>query len=287
MLLLKSHGLGNDYLVVDEASAPLTPEVAIALCDRNRGIGADGVLEPGPSTRATVTATLRIWNPDGSQAEKSGNGLRIFAHWLVNHREAPCALSIEVAGSLVSCLVEGDQVTVNMGAASFEPGRVPAVRHLVREPVDVCGVSLEITAVGLGNPHCVVFVEDDLDGLPWRDWGSWLETCALFPNRTNVQVARIHDGGRIEARIWERGAGETQSSGSSACAVAAVAHHLGWAQEDIRIHMPGGALSVEIGTDGTMQLRGPVQEIGKVRLCSDFEKRIGIGMDSRDANLDA
>ena len=264
MRLIKSHGLGNDYLVLDSGEA-LSPARVQALCHRHTGVGGDGILEPVPSARADHG--LRIWNPDGSQAEKSGNGLRIFARWLVDHRQAPLAFTVEVPAGVVRCAVDGGTgfVTVEMGAAVLEPAAIPCTLALRNSPVDVGGSTLHLTAVGMGNPHCVVLVDDaDLDALPWRGWGRALETDPRFPNRTNVQVARVIDRENLEARIWERGAGETLASGSSACAVAVAARILGRVDAAVTVHMPGGRLRVLVDDALGVTQIGPVEEVGEV-----------------------
>jgi diaminopimelate epimerase len=265
--LYKAHGLGNDYLVLEQGPQ-LDARLVRALCDRHRGPGADGVLEPLASDRAH--SGVRIWNPDGSVAEKSGNGLRILAYWLRRERGAPDAFSIEVAGELVDCVVDGATVDLGMGRARFEAEAVPvdlpppSTNHL-RALVLPGGEELGVVAVSVGNPHCVIFRdEEDLDGLPWLRWGEAIETHPAFPNRTNVQVARVAGPGTIEVRVWERGAGPTLASGSSACAVAAAAVRTGrTAVGPVTIEMPGGELYVTVAEDWAIRLRGPVAPVGR------------------------
>lgn len=261
MDLFKAHGLGNDYLVL-ETNESLDPALVRALCDRHRGPGADGILEPTVARGTEPRYGLKIWNPDGSQAEKSGNGLRIFAWWLARHRSAPRALSIEVGGASFSAIVEGEIVEIEMGTARFLPPHVPEARALT-----ISGVVLPVCLVDLGNPHCVVFRDEpDLDALPWKGWGEQIEHHALFPNRTNVQFARCDDAG-IELRIWERGAGPTLASGSSACAAAAAAVFTARRLTGlVRVFMPGGELEVEIRKDFSVRLRGPVAPVGRFTL---------------------
>lgn len=253
----KAHGLGNDYVVLERGPA-LDPPAAVALCDRHHGIGSDGILEPAPTSRADYGVT--IWNPDGSIAEKSGNGLRIFAWWLHRFRGAPTAFTVDTGHQVVHCSVDGVVVTVQMGRAG--------VTDLA--PVRLSDTSLDVTAVDLGNPHAVIWTDEpDLDALPWRTWGARLEVDrARFPDRTNVQLARSVGPGRLEARIWERGAGETLASGSSACAVAAVAVHRGTQATGVplTVGMPGGTLEVRIDADGAVVLTGPVAPIGRFEL---------------------
>ena len=264
MRFRKYHGLGNDYLVMEEGV--LSPQRVIEVCDRHTGLGSDGILEMLPSLDADVG--LRIWNPDGSVAEKSGNGLRIFARWMVDQMNGPDDLTVELPCGVVRCQVDGDMVTVQMGEATFDASSIPATEAMIFSPKPVGDVMLPLTAVGVGNPHCVVFLGTDLDALPWRDWGKALETCELFPNRTNVQFARVIDRHTIEARIWERGAGETSASGSSSCAIAAAAVKLEHCEGTIRVLMPGGALEVTVGADYSLILRGPVEYVGRM-VCPD------------------
>ena len=260
MRFRKYHGLGNDYLVMEEGV--LSPAKVVQICDRHRGLGADGILEMLPSIEADVG--LRIWNPDGSVAEKSGNGLRIFARWVVEYMEGADDLSVELPCGIVRCQVDGLMVTVSMGQATFEPSAIPATEEMIFSPKPVGEVMLPLTAVGVGNPHCVVFLGTDLDGLPWRQWGAALENSPLFPNRTNVQFARVLDRHTIEARIWERGAGETSASGSSSCAIAAAAVKLEHCEGTIEVVMPGGSLSVKVASDYSLILRGPVAYVGEL-----------------------
>lgn len=275
MRLVKSHAIGNDYLVL-ASGEPLSPVAVRALCDRHRGPGADGVLEPVPSQVAD--SGLRIWNPDGSTAEKSGNGLRIFARWLVDHRGASPVLTVETEAGVVRCEVHPDgSVTVQMGRATLDPAEIPAAMPLRETPrrVDLPGgegVELPLTAVGIGNPHCVVFVDGllradrDLDALPWRAWGVALETSPLFPRRANVQFAAVRARDHLAARVWERGAGETLGSGSSACAVAVAGFVLGRTEPTVQVEMPGGALRVRLTGELDVELTGPVEEVGEFGL---------------------
>jgi diaminopimelate epimerase len=261
----KGHGLGNDYLVVEPAglSFPLTPPAVRLLCDRHRGVGADGVLAVAPSTRADVG--LRIFNPDGTEAEKSGNGLRIFARWLAEeHRVPGDAFTAETPGGLVGCTLRREAghitaITVDMGSATFRSEEIPCAgppREVVGEEIAVEGRRLRITALSVGNPHCVVFVDDpariDLGRL-----GPALEHHPLFPRRTNVQLARVDARDRVRVRIWERGAGETLASGSSACAVAAACVRHGYTDESVTVRMDGGELRVEVGAGWKIRMTGP------------------------------
>ena len=270
MRLRKYHGLGNDYLVLESGEALDSARVR-ALCHRHTGVGSDGILEPIHSDRAALG--LRIWNPDGSLAEKSGNGLRIFASWAVSQRSLPACLMIEVTAGVVSAQVHAlDDVSVEMGRPDFDPAAIPCARALLDSTIEVEGATLRVAAVGMGNPHCVVLRdrEEELDALPWRQWGAALEVHPLFPNRTNVQVVRPIDASHVEARIWERGAGETLASGSSACAVAAVAQAMGWTGAEVEIHMAGGSLAVRLDPVRGALLRGPVVEVATIETSREF-----------------
>ena len=266
-MLTKLHGLGNDYLVADPAELPLelTPARVQLLCDRHVGVGSDGILLWQPPLG------VRIFNPDGSEAEKSGNGLRIFAKWLYDTGRAPSrAFTITVGGARAAADIESvrDGRTVS---AKIDMG-VPTFRDALTR-LDVDGEQLDILALSLGNPHCVVF-RDQLDPHELRRLGPRLETHPAFANRTNVQFAQIADRHTVDLLIWERGAGETRASGSSACAVAAAAHHLGRVEHDVTARMPGGELRIRIDPAGTLWLSGPVEEVASITLSPELIARL-------------
>ncbi|MCS6996046.1 MAG: diaminopimelate epimerase [Casimicrobiaceae bacterium] len=263
------HALGNDYLVIDPADhpAPLTAAQIERLCHRHFGIGADGILWGPLPGRDGAPFALRIWNPDGSEAEKSGNGLRIFCRYLFDTGrvvlEAP--FRVHTPGGVVDATVHagGGEVTVVMGRVSFLSCDIPVTgprREVLDEPLEVGGRTLRVSAATLGNPHCVVDWPEAGEAEA-RQFGPLIETDARFPQRTNVQFLRVIDRTRIAIQIWERGAGYTLASGSSACAAAAVAHRLGRVDERLRVLTPGGALFVAIGENWTVTLRGPVTRV--------------------------
>lgn len=265
VILRKYHGLGNDYLVLEDSSGlPLSAERVVRICDRHTGVGSDGILEPVAAEGADYG--LRIWNPDGTTAEKSGNGLRIFSRWLVDQRAAPAEHTISLPCGTVGCTVDAASITVAMGHATFEPAQVPCTEALLDSPIEIAGDGLRATAVGLGNPHCVVLCQEELDKLPWRRWGAALEVSARFPNRTNCQFIRLLSRSRVEARIWERGAGETQASGSSSCAIAAAMVRLDLMDRTVEVVMPGGSLHVQVGANWSLTLTGPVAEVGLIQV---------------------
>ena len=261
--LWKAHGLGNDYLVWEEA-IPLDSNMVQKICHRHRGIGSDGILEPCFSEKADLG--VRIWNPDGSIAEKSGNGLRIFAWWAVHRMKLDLEFSVDTGFDVVRCVVNPDEgwVKVEMGVAKFIHQQIPCREELWDTKKNIAGHELSLWAVSMGNPHCVSFFpkQTELDSLDWRLWGAELEVSSLFPNRTNVQFAKVLARNQIEIRIWERGAGETSASGSSSCAVAAIARRAGWVDSSVTMLMPGGQLSVEVSDNFEVILQGPVEVIG-------------------------
>ena len=279
----KGHGLGNDYLVVDphELTFRLTPRVVRALCDRRRGLGADGVLVPVVSRRADFG--LRIFNPDGSEAEKSGNGLRIFARYLhATRRTRRTGFRIDTRGGVVTAALRLDRrgdatrVRVEMGAALFHPASLPCTlrtRELVDRPIRAGGRSLRFTGVSVGNPHCVVFARrwNHRDLL---ELGPLLEHHRIFPRRTNVQLARVTGPQSLDILIWERGAGETAASGTSACAAACAAVRRGLVKSPVRVRAPGGTLTVTVAEDFAVTLEGPVEEVARGRLSDAFVRSL-------------
>jgi diaminopimelate epimerase len=263
----KYHGLGNDYLVMDPAAfgQDAVQLLAPRICDRNYGIGSDGILL-GPLAGETADFGLRIINPDGSEAEKSGNGLRIFARYLYDTgRVGREPFRIVTPGGVAPAQVypERGLIRIGMGHATFDSQAVGIAgprRDVVAESMEMAGRTLSCTGVSVGNPHCVVL------GVPVteqeaRALGPQIERDPRFRNRTNVQLCRVIDRGNIEIRIWERGAGYTLASGSSASAAACAARRLGQCDGYVRVHMPGGVLEVEIGEDYAVTQTGPVTRV--------------------------
>jgi diaminopimelate epimerase len=277
---VKGHGLGNDYLVFTQGDLgrELTPRAIQRICDRNWGVGSDGILLLVPSARADFG--LRIFNPDGSEAEKSGNGLRIFAKYLYEHGHARATtFTVDTRGGVVECVCHLDgsrvaAVTVEMGRATFRAPEIPMHgpdREVVGVPLQVDGTTLTVTAVSVGNPHCVVFVPE-LDEAEARRLGPLIERHPAFPNRTNVQFARVRGRDTVDILIWERGAGYTLASGSSSCGVACAAVRNGLTDRRVTVRMPGGQLTVEVRDDWSMRLEGPVEEVCTGILSAEFER---------------
>jgi diaminopimelate epimerase len=268
---VKGHGLGNDYIVINAADlpAPLTAKQIARICDRNWGIGSDGILLLVPAWDGAEFG-LRILNPDGSEAEKSGNGLRIFAKYLRDHGLARRdSFTVATKGGRVECRCHVQDgrvrlVTVEMGRCTFTAPEIPMngpAREVVGVPLQVDGESLLVTAVSVGNPHCVIFT-DRLDEPLVRRLGPLVEHHAAFPNRTNVQWARVTSRSGVDILIWERGAGYTLASGSSSSAVACAAVKNGFCDHGpVTVRMPGGTLAVEVRPDWSIRLQGPVEEV--------------------------
>jgi diaminopimelate epimerase len=248
MKFSKWHALGNTYLLVERAElggAALTTADALHLCDPHHGVGADGVLEVVDVRGAE--ADVVVWNPDGSQAELSGNGARIAALWLAR-RSGVAFPRIHLGGRSVPARVDGDEVEVDLGAV-----------HVGRpEALTVEGERLELTPVSVGNPHAVVRREPSREEL--RRLGPLIERHERFPERTNVQLVRVDSPHDLTVAVWERGAGETLASGSSAVAAAAAAVVHGWCTSPVRVHLSGGTLTVDV-REGRAVLSGPVAEI--------------------------
>lgn len=273
----KYQALGNDYLVVEPGGPALTAEVVRAVCDRHRGVGADGVLVEDATAAGHLA--VRIVNPDGTEAEKSGNGLRIFARYLWDGgRVGDAPFEVATRGGSVRCQVRdaGRSVFVEMGAASFDSAAIPvagARREVVDEPLEVAGERLRVTAVTVGNPHCVVFVDAPTEDLA-RRLGPVLEVHPLFPHRTNVQFAHVVDRHRIVLEIWERGAGYTLASGSSACAAAAAAVRLGRCEGNVTVAMPGGELAIGVGAGFELTQLGPVAKVAEGLVAEDLLREV-------------
>lgn len=276
MKFWKYHALGNDYLVIDpgDLSAPLTTHEIKRICHRNFGIGSDGILL-GPIAGSKAPIGLRIFNPDGSEAEKSGNGLRIFSRYLWDRKlVGDGEFGIETPGGLVKSRVfdHGRMVRVEMGRITFWSDQVPVIgprREVINEQICVGGRTFTFCAAGIGNPHCVLPMAE-ISGDLANEFGPLIEVHPNFPKRTNVQFLKVLDRANIQIEIWERGAGYTLASGSSSSAAAAVAHKLGLCDRSITVHMPGGKLAIEIGSAFDILMTGPVTKVAEGTISSEM-----------------
>ena len=269
----KYHALGNDYIVMDPADFPgwtaPTQEQIRVICHRNFGAGSDGILW-GPLPSRESQHGLRIFNPDGSEAEKSGNGLRIFSRFLWDQKLVRDArFTVETPGGHVRSEIRdgGGLITVAMGSVSFDSARIPVnvtgpAREVLNEKVRVLDREFTYCAATIGNPHCVIPLPAVTAELAHR-YGPHLETHPLFPRKTNVQFLQVIDRKNIRIEIWERGAGYTLASGSSSSASAAVAHRLGLVDRDVTVHMPGGTIGIEIGDGFSIMMTGTVNKVAE------------------------
>ena len=269
LVFTKYHALGNDYIVINpkDLSAPLTTEQVKTICHRNFGVGSDGILL-GPIPSETAKCALKIYNPDGSIAEKSGNGLRIFSRYLWDTKfVGNDEFLIQTDGGLVRSTVYdgGKMVKVEMGKVSFASEKIPVVgapREVLNEKITVGGREFSFCAATIGNPHCVLPLPEISAKLA-HEFGPLLEVHPHFPNRTNVQFLKVLDRNNIQIEIWERGAGYTLASGSSSSAAAAVAHRLGLVDRSISVHMPGGIIKIEISDGFAIRMTGPVTRVSE------------------------
>ena len=258
MRFSKWHGLGNDYLLVQRADldAPLQPEQVRRLCDYHFGVGSDGVLEIVSANGDR--AELVIWNPDGSTAELSGNGTRIAARWLARRSGADTVRLQVGPREVVARMRNGLLVEMEMGSVEVGDPETLAVE----------GGPVELTTASVGNPHAVVRAEPDREVL--LRLGPEIENHERFPERTNVQLARVDGPHDLTVAVWERGAGETLASGTSAVACAAVAVARGWCESPVTVHLAGGDLLVELDADWNARLTGPAQEIFTGETAEEF-----------------
>lgn len=260
-MIVDGHGVRRDW-----------SRLALKVCDRHFGIGADGLIIVLPSRRADLK--MRIFNSDGSEAETCGNGLRCFARYAIEKGlVAGPNMTIETLAGVnrvEAKLRRGsiESVTVGMGTPRFEPAVIPVNLDppsvsvpVLDYPLDVCGQRLALTFVSMGNPHAIAFIQGSVVEFPLADVGTCVEMHPMFPNRTNFEVARVLDGRTIEMRVWERGAGETLACGSGACAVAVAACLHGLTSNKVDIRLPGGTLNIYWLGEGEVRLTGPAVEV--------------------------
>ncbi|UCB44787.1 MAG: diaminopimelate epimerase [Spirochaetota bacterium] len=263
----KYHALGNDYIVIDPAHVDIlmSTENIKLICDRHFGVGSDGILS-GPFFENQKIG-LRIYNPDGTEAEKSGNGIRIFSRYLLEARYVSDDMfSLWTKGGRVDVRLIDHRdflIEVNMGKVTFESSEIPVLgdnREVVEEPLVIDDKTFKITCLSIGNPHCVI-IQKSVSEKVTREIGPKIENHTMFPERINVQFLEILDMENVKIEIWERGAGYTLASGSSSCAAFAAAYRLGLVKKSVRVHMPGGKLEVSIDNEDNIHMTGPVTKI--------------------------
>lgn len=270
---VKTHGLGNEYIVLDEEniSFKLTEKAIQRICNVNFGIGSDGILLKVKSVKADFG--LKIFNPDGSEAEKSGNGLRIFCKYVYDYGFiSNKAFTVETKGGIVRANIveetsskKAKRISVDMGKANFNSKEIPTsfiMEEVVGEKLQVDDKEYEVNCVSMGNPHCVI-IKDKLEINEIKTYGKLIENHEMFPNRTNVQFAKVLSRNEAEILIWERGAGFTLASGSSSCAVASVLKKKNLVDNEIKTKMLGGELIIEIDDEWNVRMTGEVRQIAE------------------------
>lgn len=277
----KYHALGNDYIVIDpnKTRINLTEENIKLICHRNFGIGSDGILY-GPFFEGD-SLKLRILNPDGSEAEKSGNGIRIFSRYLFDqgYIKTNC-FSLDTLGGKVFVTIldeKGKLIKVAMGTVTFLSDTIPVAgqsREVIDEVIEIESVPFRITSLSIGNPHCVIPMDMISEELA-RKLGPVIENHPMFPNRINTQLLKVIDRKNIKIEIWERGAGYTLASGSSSCAAASAAYKLGLVDNELKVHMPGGIIEIEINLDGHVYMTGSVSSVASGTFSNEMWKNIG------------
>lgn len=267
---VKSHGLGNDYIVIDSENInfELTEKAVVRICDEHFGIGSDGILLKVPSDIADFG--LLIYNPDASKAENCGNGLRIFSKFLHDYGFLNSnSFTVDIMGRLIHSEIlevknkKASKVRVEMGKATFKAVEVPIAfdkEECINETLKVGGKNFTANCVSMGNPHCVVLMNNlDIDEL--MEYAPQIQALPMFPNGTNVQFAKVISCSEVEIRIYERGAGYTLASGSSSCGVAAVMVKNGLVDNDVTIKMPGGELRISVDNDWNITMTGPIRQV--------------------------
>lgn len=264
----KMQGTGNDFILIDglKQNIKAIKENARHLCDRRFGIGADQLLLLRPSE--TSDFRMQIYNADGSEVEMCGNGIRCFAKYLKDHGyTSKEKIKVEtLAGTIIPYFQEGE-ISVEMGKPILSGPLIPVnlEGEVIAKPIQVDGDEWIVTCVSMGNPHCVIQV-DDVDNFSVEKVGPRIENHPLFPNRTNVEFIQIVNDHEINMRVWERGAGETLSCGTGACASAVASILNRWTGQDVLVHLKGGDLKVRWEKDQSVILTGPAEEVftGKI-----------------------
>ena len=277
----KYHGLGNDYIVIDpnklNFNLKLNEENIKLICHRNFGIGSDGILF-GPIIKDNKLS-FQIFNPDGSEAEKSGNGIRIFALYVHDQgyiKESKFDLYTKGGKVVINILdLKSNLIKVAMGPYSFLSEKIPTnidSKEVLNHEIHLLGEKEVISCVNIGNPHCVLIKKNVTEDLA-RKLGPLLETHKLFPNKINVQFVQILDRANIKIEIWERGAGYTLASGTSSSAASCVSHKLDFVDKNVTVHMKGGKVDVEIVNEEIF-LTGEVARILSGSFAKDFIEKI-------------
>lgn len=281
MEFFKYHSLGNDYILLDATESPvrLSPEDIRMLCDRHLGIGADGIIVVEPSARAAYR--MINYNPDASEADVSGNGLRCLAKHLHDTGKHPGKeLQVETPSGIKEITIHTAMgrvrtIQVNMGRPDFRRSSIPmggGEEEAVDYPLEVAGRTFQVTCLSMGTPHCVLFV-DEVNPSMVRELGPLLENHPLFPLRVNVEFAQVLNMSEMRLRSWERGAGETLASAAGASAAVAAALRTGRCKRKVDVQLPGGLMEVEVAPEGDILTRGPARRVFRGVLDEDWRER--------------
>ncbi|MBR4153032.1 MAG: diaminopimelate epimerase [Selenomonadaceae bacterium] len=261
----KWQGCGNDFIIIDRAGNEIeSPEKIRQLCDRHFGIGADGIIYVQSSTKAATR--MRIFNADGTEPEMCGNGIRCFARYLLSGDKffSDDDLTVETGAGVLTVSMKYGLVTVDMGEPIFSADLIPVAgfgsQKLVGEPIKVDGVTYKMTCVSMGNPHCVIFV-DDIDKVDLEHIGHKFETHEFFPRRTNTEFVQVVGENKLRMRVWERGSGITMACGTGACATAVAANLNGKAGKKSTVILDGGELQIEWRTNNHIFMTGAAEKV--------------------------
>ena len=280
VVLERYHGLGNDYVVFDpnKNEFELTPESVVMICNRNAGLGSDGILE-GPILKEEGMY-VKVWNPDGSVSRTSGNGVRIFAKYLKDasyvQKKNFKLLTASGEAEVTFLNEDGSRLRVSMGKLSFWSDDIPVTgdrREVINEDMVFGRTLYPVTCATIGNPHCIIPMREISKPLVCKI-GEYAEMARYFPHRVNTQIMKVTDKENISIEIYERGAGYTLASGTGACAAAGVAYKLGMTNNKVIVHMPGGELMVEIEDDWTVYMTGDVFYVAKISLSNEFVAKL-------------
>jgi diaminopimelate epimerase len=269
----KMHGIGNDYILIDARDMERDwPKLAIAMCDRHFGVGSDGILLIQPSDVADYR--MRIYNPDGSEAEACGNGIRMFAKYLVEQGLTPpdtSEIKIQTLGAVGTVQVRSENGRINsvrasMGVPRLKPSEIPValkedIDVVKAHPLRVDGRELALTCISMGNPHAVLFTGEPVDRYPLSEIGPLVQNHPFFPSRVNFEVVNVIDRKHVEVRVWERGVGETLACGSGACAVGVATRLHDVADSPLRVSLLGGDLTIEWDGEGEVYMTGPAEYV--------------------------
>ena len=278
--LEKYHGLGNDYLIFDpnKNELELTEENIRLICNRNFGVGSDGLLV-GPIL-GNDKLEVKILNPDGSESEISGNGVRIFGKYLKDagyvQKNRFTINTLSGQQTIQYLNEEGTRIKVSMGKLSFYSDEIPVTgprREVLNETMMFGSIPYRVTCVNIGNPHCVIWLNDISKELVCRI-GKHSESAECFPEKINTQLLKVLDRTNIEIEIYERGAGYTLASGTSGCAAAGAAYRMGLTERKMYVHMPGGVLEVEIEEDENVLMTGEVGYVGRFTLSHEMAEQL-------------